>query len=67
MVELLTFITKEPGSISGLQTKIIPQAEQHSQKKKKKKKPYCKNSLQFKAKGYDNKAFTSTNFIFVDI
>ena len=64
MVELLTFITKEPGSISGLQTKIIPQAEQHSQKKKK---PYCKNSLQFKAKGYDNKAFTSTNFIFVDI
>ena len=66
-VQLLAFTDEGPGSISGLKTKIIPQAVQHSQKKKKTKKPDCKNSLRFKVKGYDNKAFTSTNFIFVCI
>ena len=63
-VELLAFTDEGSGSISGLKIRIIPQAVQHSQKKKK---PDCKNSLRFKVKGCDNKAFTSTNFIFVCI
>ena len=37
-VQLLAFTDEGPGSISGLKTKIIPQAVQHSQKKNKKQK-----------------------------